>query len=55
MKTDEMKTIGSLITRVLKDPANENLKKEVIGTVSEICENFPIYDAINNELTELNK
>ncbi len=55
MGTDEMKKIGGLITSVLKDPDNESMKTRVINDVADICKSFPIYEAIKEELTEINK
>jgi glycine hydroxymethyltransferase len=44
--TDEFKTIAKLIDKVLQDPDNESVIREVKGQVSELCETFPLYDFI---------
>jgi len=43
MKEEEMKYIGGLISDVLKDPDNEELKRKVKSEVEELCESFPLY------------
>jgi glycine hydroxymethyltransferase len=43
MKTDEMNTIGKLIARVLKDVEDNDTVKAVLGEVSELCAQFPLY------------
>ena len=43
MKEKEMKYIGGLISDVLKDPDNEELKRKVKSEVEELCESFPLY------------
>ncbi len=42
MKEEEMKTIGKLIARVLKNINNETIIKQTKKTVKELCEKFPI-------------
>lgn len=44
--TDEFKTIAKLIDKVLQDPENESVIKEVKGQVSELCDAFPLYDFV---------
>ncbi|WP_440999202.1 serine hydroxymethyltransferase [Fodinibius sp. SL11] len=44
--TDEFKTIAKLIDKVLQDPKNESVITEVRGQVSELCDNFPLYDFV---------
>ena len=43
MKEDEMRTIGSLIYRVLTNPDDENVRKDVRAEVNELCAQFPLY------------
>ncbi len=44
--TDEFRKIAELIDRVLQNPEDESVIKEVKGEVSELCESFPLYDFI---------
>lgn len=44
--TNEFKTIAKLIDKVLQDPENETVIKEVKGQVSELCDTFPLYDFV---------
>lgn len=46
METDEFKKIAQLIDKVLQDPENESVINEVKGSVSELCEEFPLYDFV---------
>ncbi|MEW6202654.1 MAG: serine hydroxymethyltransferase [bacterium] len=43
MKEDEMKIIGKMISRVLKNPKDEKVRIRVREEVRELCEQFPIY------------
>ncbi|MCP4228667.1 MAG: serine hydroxymethyltransferase, partial [bacterium] len=43
MKEGEMKTVGKLIARVLKDVEDEKTVEDVLGAVTELCTQFPIY------------
>ena len=43
MREDEMRLIGDLIHRVLAHPDEEKVREDVRGTVSEMCEQFPLY------------
>lgn len=44
MKEDEMKTIADFINKVISNPDDENIRKEIKITIGEMCEQFPIYD-----------
>jgi len=46
MKENEMKTIGKLISRVVKDIKNESAIKDVKKEVIALCEAFPLYKGI---------
>ena len=43
MKEEDMKTIASLIDRVLSDHENEEVIKTVRGEVNALMANFPLY------------
>ena len=43
MRVDEMRVIGDLIYRVLCNPDDEAVRSEVLGTVKELCAQFPLY------------
>lgn len=43
---DEFKKVASLIDRVLQDPENESVLKNVKQEVKELCEHFPLYDFV---------
>lgn len=43
MKEKEMQVIANLIGSVLSHPEDEAIKKEVAGTVRELCQEFPLY------------
>lgn len=43
MKEAEMKVIGQLINRILSDPGNEGIKKDVASRVKELTQKFPLY------------
>lgn len=43
MKEEEMKIIGELILKIIKNIDNENIKKEVKNNVKELVAQFPIY------------
>ncbi len=45
MKEDEMSFIAGLISEVLGDPENEQLRTGVRSRVKELCERFPIYES----------
>ncbi|MEO0198830.1 MAG: serine hydroxymethyltransferase [candidate division WOR-3 bacterium] len=44
MKEPEMVKIGKLISKVLKNPDDENVIASVRGEVQELCDSFPLYD-----------
>ncbi|MEO0235767.1 MAG: serine hydroxymethyltransferase [candidate division WOR-3 bacterium] len=44
MKEPEMVKIGKLISKVLKNPEDENVIASVRGEVQELCDSFPLYD-----------
>ncbi len=43
MKEKEMHQIADWIDRVLRDPKNEKIQKEVKNEVKEFCKHFPLY------------
>jgi glycine hydroxymethyltransferase len=43
MKENEMRIVGELISRVLRNIEKESAKKDVSATVKELTEKFPIY------------
>ncbi|MEO0265461.1 MAG: serine hydroxymethyltransferase [candidate division WOR-3 bacterium] len=43
MKEPEMVKIGKLISKVLKNPDDENVIASVRGEVQELCDSFPLY------------
>ncbi len=44
--TDEFKEVARLIDKVLQDPENDDTIDEVQKQVSELCEEFPLYDFV---------
>jgi glycine hydroxymethyltransferase len=42
----EMDIVGGLIAEVLRAPEDEGVRTSVRGRVREICERFPLYDAL---------
>lgn len=44
--TDEFEHIAKLIDRVLQDPENEAVTESVKQEVTELCEEFPLYDFV---------
>ncbi|HPP07031.1 MAG TPA: serine hydroxymethyltransferase, partial [Syntrophorhabdaceae bacterium] len=46
MKEKEMEIIAELIDKVLKDPENEKVQKEVKEEVKRLCLTFPFYSKI---------
>ncbi|MEO0230598.1 MAG: serine hydroxymethyltransferase [candidate division WOR-3 bacterium] len=44
MKEPEMVKIGKLISKVLKNPDDENVIARVRGEVQELCDSFPLYE-----------
>lgn len=46
MKEPEMKLIGSLIATVLKNPTAESVQREVKQNVSQLVEQFPLYQEL---------
>lgn len=43
MGVKEMEIIANAITKILKNPNDEEIKKEVKQTVAKLCQQFPIY------------
>ncbi|MFH1221883.1 MAG: serine hydroxymethyltransferase, partial [Candidatus Micrarchaeota archaeon] len=43
MKESEMKEVARMITRVVENPADSELKLKICGEVEELCKRFPIY------------
>ena len=50
MKEEEMKIVGKLIARVLKNPENESILNEVKKEVLSLCERFPLYPELRREM-----
>ena len=50
MKEEEMKIVGKLIARVLKNPENESVLNEVKKEVLSLCERFPLYPELRREM-----
>jgi len=44
MKESEMKQIGELISKVLRNVKNKSIKESVKKEVTELCKQFPFYD-----------
>lgn len=44
MEESEMITIADLIYKVLTNPDNESVKKEVSASVADLCRKFPLYE-----------
>lgn len=49
MKEQEMTTIGGWIARILKNPDDENLQKDVRNQISELCSHFPLHKGVFNQ------
>ncbi|MFP4175505.1 MAG: serine hydroxymethyltransferase, partial [Halobacteriales archaeon] len=43
MGTDELERVGELVTRVLSNPDDEDVKDEVADEVETLCDEFPLY------------
>jgi glycine hydroxymethyltransferase len=46
MQTEEFKEIAKLIDQVLQDPENESVIKKVKQEVTDLCDQFPLYDYV---------
>ena len=44
MKEDEMRLIADHINRIISNPEDLSVRKEVRISIGELCENFPLYD-----------
>ncbi|MBU1148597.1 serine hydroxymethyltransferase [Patescibacteria group bacterium] len=44
---EDMKIVGQLIAKILKNPDNEKVKKEVLNTVKELTDKYPLYPELN--------
>jgi len=47
MKEGEMKLIGEMIVKIIKNIGDENIKKEVKNKVKELTKKFPIYPGLS--------
>ncbi|MBI5071437.1 serine hydroxymethyltransferase [Candidatus Falkowbacteria bacterium] len=47
MKENEMKLVGEMIVKIVKNIADENIKKEVRESVRELVTKFPIYQGFS--------
>jgi glycine hydroxymethyltransferase len=50
MEDDELREIGQMIGGRLKNPGDEGLEKEIMGRVSEMLEEYPLYEGSEVEL-----
>ena len=50
MKEEEMRIVGKLIARVLKNPEDETILNEVRKEVLSLCERFPLYAELRREM-----
>ena len=50
MKEEEMRVVGKLIARVLKNPEDESILNEVRKEVLSLCERFPLYAELRREM-----
>ena len=46
MKEEQMEIIGKIIAKVLKDINSEEAKKELKDTVTQLCQEFPVYEGM---------
>jgi len=46
MKEEQMEIIGKIISKVLKNPSDEKIKKELKNTVAQLAKDFPIYSGL---------
>ena len=46
LKEEQMRVVGGLIAKVLKNLGDEGVKKEVSGIVKELAGRFPIYEGM---------
>jgi glycine hydroxymethyltransferase len=46
MKEPEMEQVGDFIAEVLRAPEDAGVQESVKGKVRELCERFPLYDAL---------
>ncbi len=53
MGIKEMEIIANAITKILKNPEDESIKKEVKQTVTQLCKQFPIYAGLNEKSAAL--
>jgi len=47
MKEEEMTSIGGWITRILKNPEDESIKREIRENVADLCTRFPLHKGIS--------
>lgn len=47
MKEKEMRIIAGFIDKVIKNIGNESIYQNVLGQVSELCKNFPLYESLD--------
>ena len=48
LKEDEFEYIAILIDKVIQNPSNEDIHKQVTGEVAALCERFPLYDFVTS-------
>jgi len=47
MHESEMRTIAGFIDRVLSDPDSFEVRRKIRTAVSELCDQYPLYQTIN--------
>jgi glycine hydroxymethyltransferase len=47
MKETEMKLVGEMILKIIKNISDENIKKEVRESVRELVTRFPLYPGLS--------
>lgn len=53
MKEEQMHLIGSLISEVLKNPENNHIKEHAKNEIKKLCNEFPLYPELNEEIKRL--
>jgi len=53
MGIKEMEIIADAIVKILKNPENEAIKKEVKQSVAKLCKQFPLYTGLNEKSVAL--
>ncbi len=53
MKEDEMRKVGGMIAKVVKNIDNDKIIESVREEVKELCEQFPLYSELRERINEL--